>query len=392
LFRVSRRDAILVGAALAHGLLVVIAALQFHSLRVAPALAFLFAIGLWWSSNTVSHLHLHNPVFRAPGLNRLLSLYLTALLGIPQSIWRARHMWHHAGEPARRPRLVGGVALVEIALVVIVCALLAWQLPQFLFAVMLPGWLMGLLLCHAQGVFEHRGAGAGGISFYNRVYNVLWFNDGYHAEHHRHPGEHWSRLPARRTDGDAVSPLPPVARFLEAPLAWANRVQARVLVLLERLALASTPLQRFMLATHDRAFARLLPLIAKQRALESICVVGGGLFPRTAIILAARLPDCRVTLLDRSADNLAIAAEALRARGIPLTRIELAAGDLDLAMLARFDAVVIPLGLVGDRDALYRAAARPGAPAILIHDWLHRVRGRAGRRISWLLLKRLNLA
>src|SRR5438093_1490171 len=69
--------------------------------------------------------------------------------------------------------------------------------PAFLVVVALPGWLAGMALCRLQGDGEHASS-TEGVSFHARLYNRLWFNDGYHAEHHRSPGEHWTRLPSRR--------------------------------------------------------------------------------------------------------------------------------------------------------------------------------------------------
>ena len=71
-FRHSPWDALPVALAAGHGAL----------LLLAPA-APVVAVGLWWSSNTVSHLFLHRPFFRSPAANRLFALYLTLVLGIP---------------------------------------------------------------------------------------------------------------------------------------------------------------------------------------------------------------------------------------------------------------------------------------------------------------------
>jgi fatty acid desaturase len=32
-------------------------------------------------------------------------------------------------------------------------------------------------------------------SCYNKIYNFLFFNTGYHQEHHYRPGVHWTKLP-----------------------------------------------------------------------------------------------------------------------------------------------------------------------------------------------------
>ena len=35
---------------------------------------------------------------------------------------------------------------------------------------------------------------AWGVSSYNRLYNWLWFGNGYHAEHHYRPRTHWTKM------------------------------------------------------------------------------------------------------------------------------------------------------------------------------------------------------
>src|SRR6185436_4609742 len=85
LFRRSRRDALLVFAACAHGLL----------LLLWPSML-LIALGLWWCANTVSHNFIHLPFFRSRAANNAFSIYLSLLLGFPQTLWRERHLAHHA--------------------------------------------------------------------------------------------------------------------------------------------------------------------------------------------------------------------------------------------------------------------------------------------------------
>src|SRR5262252_7288234 len=60
------------------------------------------ALGLWWNSNTISHNFIHRPFFEKRAANIGFAVFLTVLLGIPQSLWRDRHLAHHAG---RRPSL-----------------------------------------------------------------------------------------------------------------------------------------------------------------------------------------------------------------------------------------------------------------------------------------------
>ena len=58
------------------------------------------------------------------------------------------------------------------------------------------------------GRMEHRGGETAGVSCYGTGYNWLWFNDGYHVEHHQGPGTHWTRLPAVRVNAK-TSARPP---------------------------------------------------------------------------------------------------------------------------------------------------------------------------------------
>src|SRR6185503_11556422 len=200
-------------------------------------------MGLWWNSNTISHNFIHKPFFRARWLNVLFSLYLSAVLGLPQSLWRDRHLAHHAGSRWRlrlRGLLIGEM-LVVLALW---CGLLA-SFPAFFLTAYLPGFCAGLALCALHGREEHAG---GTTSYYGRLYNRFFFNDGYHVEHHRMPGAHWSALPSLVRPGAVASRWPPVLRWIEV----------FSLETLERLVLGSKPLQRISLAWHEGAIARLL--------------------------------------------------------------------------------------------------------------------------------------
>ena len=85
--RHSPWDALLIGLSFAY-------AAWLLSAPSAP----LIAIGLWWTANTVAHNFIHTPFFRSGALNRAYSLFLSALMGIPQSLWRDRHLRHHREE------------------------------------------------------------------------------------------------------------------------------------------------------------------------------------------------------------------------------------------------------------------------------------------------------
>lgn len=353
IWRFSRRDAGLVALAALHA-----------AILLAWPIAPLIALGVWWNSNTIAHNFVHRPFFRSAGMNRVLSAALSVLLGIPQTLWRDRHLAHHMGIKWRL-RVTARLA-TETALVVCLWAALASLQPRFFLLVYLPGYLAGLGLCALQGHWEH--AAGRPTSHYGRVYNWLCFNDGYHAEHHAAPALHWSKLPHSSEPGAATSPWPPLLRWLDV----------RPLEALERVVLLSPRLQRFVLGTHRRAFQALL---AQFKNVRSVTIVGGGLFPRTALILRELLPHARLAITDSDPRNLETARgfldgsiEYLNERYVPG-----ASCDCDLT--------VIPLCFDGERAAIY---CRPPSRIVLVHDWIWRRRG-TGTVVSAALLKRLNL-
>ena len=371
--RVARRgvlrhspwDALLVALAAAHGaLLLTVAWSGDHATAQGAAARGLavVAVGLWWNSNTVAHNFIHRPFFRGRALNALFALYLSALLGVPQALWRDRHLAHHAGVAWRlRP---SRQLAAEVLLVLAVWGALATFYGTFFLTTYLPGYALGLGLCWLHGYYEHS---RGTVSHYGFWYNLLFFNDGYHVEHHAQPGAHWTELPRRARRDAAASRWPAVLRWLDA----------LSLEGLERAVLRSARLQRFVLGRHERAFRRLLPPLP---AAPRVAIVGGGLFPRTLLVLRRLLPDASFVVIDRSAENLAV-ARALAPAGV---RFEHAC--YDPALVRGFDMAVFPLAFVGDRAAIY---SHPPAPTVLVHDWVWRRRG-TGAVVSWLLLKRLN--
>ena len=346
------------------GLLVALSLVHLLVLVGAPSIP-VIAIALWWNANTIAHNFIHCPFFRSRAMNRAFAIYSSALLGIPQGVWRARHLRHHSGvdRPLRWTPEIG----VELAVIGAVWAALAWLAPLFFVAVYLPGYALGLGLCWLQGHFEHAG---GTTSHYGRLYNWLFFNDGYHVEHHLRPGEHWSRLRAHPSAGGRASRWPPVLRWIDgvipASLAW-----------LERRVLRSAWLQRFVVRAHARAFRALLPLVPPP---QRVTIVGGGLFPRTALALQPLLPDAALTIVDAKADHLETACRFVDG-------VELRHQLFDAAAPDGADLVVIPLSFIGDRRRVYE---HPPASAVLVHDWIWRTRGDSVT-VSWMLLKRLNL-
>jgi hypothetical protein len=216
-----------------------------------------------------------------------------------------------------------------------------------------------------QGHYEHS---RGTVSHYGWLYNFLLFNDGYHVEHHARPAADWRELPRHRAACANTSRWPAVLRWLELVNLCA----------LERMVLRSNLLQRFVLQRHERAFRKLLSELPPPRRVG---IVGGGLFPRTALILKRLLPEAELLVIDQSAGNLLVADSFL------FGEVQFINERFESGQPCDVDLLVVPLAFDGDRAAIYRCAP---ARVVLVHDWIWRRRG-ASVTVSWLLLKRLNL-
>ena len=351
ILRHSNWDAVLVALSFAHPAV----------LYLAPSIP-VIAVGVWWNSNTISHNFVHLPFFRSSSANRLYAIYLSVLLGIPQTLWRERHLAHHRGQSLHfrwTPTI-----LIESGAILGLWLLMHLLDPRFLWAVYLPGYALGLALCYLHGHFEHAG---GTTSHYSRLYNLSCFNDGYHVEHHAQPGEHWTRL--RRAKILARSSRWP------AILRWVESIN---LERLESIALRSRMLQFILLKTHERALRKLF---TRFPAVRSVTIVGGGMYPRTAILLRRMLPDAYIRIIDASAEHLEAAKPFLDAS------IELCHERYNAGQPVESDLLVIPLSFSGAREEVYRSTAAAG---ILVHDWIWAKRGHSAV-VSLLLLKRLNL-
>jgi hypothetical protein len=349
------------------GILVAMSAAHAAALLVIPSMP-LVALALWWNANTIAHNFIHRPFFRSRTLNTGYSIFLSAVQGIPQALWRHRHLAHHAGR--HRPFRWSVAFAVEIGVIGAVWAVALLIAPATFLGSYLPGYALGLVLCYLQGHFEH--AHGRTISHYGRIYNLCFFNDGYHVEHHLRPSDHWTQLPRHTVDGAERSAWPPVLR-------WVDDVRPRALELLERAVLRSPRLQHFVLAAHERAIRALLDRAPRP---ARVLIVGGGLFPRTAIILRRLVPDASLVVVEEKAAHIETARRFLDDRVAFHHEIydpRRSPTDADL--------VIVPLAYDGNRSALY---ADVPAPRLLVHDWLWHRKGR-GMAVSWLLLKRVNL-
>jgi hypothetical protein len=370
MLRHGTADVPLVALALAHG-----------ALLLAGPPAPVIGIAFWWSANTIAHNFIHQPFFSSRRANGGFSVALSVLLGLPQTLWRDRHLAHHADRPwrLRWSRQMG----LDSGAVLVLWTLLALAAPAYMAGAWIPGLLLGLALSWLQGHFEHA---HGTTSHYGRLYNRIFFNDGFHVEHHERPGVHWSVLPSLGQNVPVISHKASVAMRSQgaavshsrwpAVLRWLDAVS---LDGLEHAVTRSPRLQRWVVSRHERAFRRLLRDTA---AIKRVVIVGGGIFPRSALVLRRVVPHAHLTVIDRDAGNVRSAGRWLD------DDVRTVVADYEPALAQGADLIVVPLAFRGDRTRFHHSA---DARMVLVHDWLWQRRGVASAIVSPLLLKRVNL-
>ena len=253
LFRYSAWDAIPVAFGLVH-LLYVIAmywAFTYLHLRwqikvpLMAAMGIAYGYSISWNINGISHNFIHNRYFNSPILNRAMSILISIDCCFSQVIYDYIHRRHHIGNSDKRddkgetidlisiyrhgrdghaenvwkftfgsffreqPMLVyreikahdpaeARWGLFEMGLTGVMLVggfFLNWKFMLFF----IPCWYFGHCMSYLNGYFEHFGGNpdvpmAWGVSSYHKLYNWVWFNNGYHAEHHYRPRAHWTRM------------------------------------------------------------------------------------------------------------------------------------------------------------------------------------------------------
>ena len=208
-------------------------------------MGFIYSVSISWNINGIAHNLIHNPYFSWKPLNWAFSWLLSVTVGFSQQFYEVFHNKHHQGnsdrpdqrgetvdllsiyrhghegEPEnpwtytflsyfrddpmpifqdlkkRRP-FTAYFAVFEIASWASLC-LLAFFLNWKFMVFYLPFYYFGHCLSYLNGYFLHYGGNpdvplAWGVSSYNKLYNLLWFNNGYHAEHHFKPKAHWTKM------------------------------------------------------------------------------------------------------------------------------------------------------------------------------------------------------
>ncbi len=207
-----------------------------------------YSVSISWNINGISHNFIHNPYFTSPFLNRAFSLMESVTMGFSQTFYDCVHTKHHIGNSDRPDAANPGGTTIDwlsiyrhgknglpenvwaytflsffrddpkkiyreiarkhpgearfgvVEIVSFLAFFAAMGVLNWKFIVcFLPFWYLGHCLSYLNGYFEHYAGDpdtpiAWGVSTYHRLYNLAWFNNGYHAEHHFRPRHHWTRM------------------------------------------------------------------------------------------------------------------------------------------------------------------------------------------------------
>lgn len=246
IWRHSPRDALLVTMSLTELLLKLAALAWFAEIGVAglAALAVLLTLLNCMNYECAGHYFLHTPFFRSRILNSGFGVLNSMAFGFPQTLYRAEHLNHHQygsdfkdpatgstgdgssiyrfGPGGDRPEPIWRYALLspfrqkaielvrvtprrlhrqlalESAAVLALLSAALWVSPYALAFLLLVSW-SGSAAAHVHNWLQHAHATPGSrltdaVSSYGPFYNLIWFNNGYHQEHHYRPSTHWSAL------------------------------------------------------------------------------------------------------------------------------------------------------------------------------------------------------
>jgi len=252
LFSHTRWDAVPAGAGLFH--LAYLFGLYFlfpyALLWVMLILGFIYSLMVNANINGVGHNFIHNPFFRSKLLNRLFGVTQSIANCFSQTMYDGVHMQHHKGNSDRQDEkgdtidwlsiyrhghdgepesawsyvflgffrddvgairkelrkrgnndvFWGNLELAAFAITLLTMFVFNWRYVIFYF---LPFWYLGHCFSYLNGYYRHYGANpdkpiAWGVSSYGKIYNWLFFYNGYHAEHHFRPKVHWTQMIALR--------------------------------------------------------------------------------------------------------------------------------------------------------------------------------------------------
>src|SRR5438093_6859016 len=254
----------------------------FTPLWVMLIMGFVYALMINANINGVAHNFIHNPFFLPDWMNRVFGVIESIACCFSQTYYDAVNMQHHKGNADRpdehgetvdwisiykhghdgeaegplkytflsffredpktvlkelkrkdpREAFWGIFELASFVTTFVILGILNWHYICFL----LPFYYFGHCLSYLNGYYRHCGGNpdepiAWGVSSYDKLYNWIWFYNGYHAEHHFRPKVHWTRiqtlrdqiLEQQRAAGVRVIKPPHALGFLDPDLPPAKR-------------------------------------------------------------------------------------------------------------------------------------------------------------------------
>jgi fatty acid desaturase len=184
----------------------------------------------------IAHNFIHHPFFTSQILNSFFSILNTLILGIPQSLYRIHHLNHHRfnnhpekdesstyryGKDGNEENIFAysflGIFRTDLVALYKVASKYSslvhielLSLLSFITLLVFNNWmlalgyvfviyLLGQVFALWENYCEHHLANYNdrkrdSVSCYNPLYNILWFNNGYHQEHHFSPQVHWTEI------------------------------------------------------------------------------------------------------------------------------------------------------------------------------------------------------
>jgi len=244
IFKHSKKDLLLVTICILNVLAIIAMAAIFNDISSLKAIGVAVVIIGFYCTNyqCVSHNFIHNNFFVNKKLNKVFSVLNSMAMGLPQTLYYHHHMNHHRFTNSEKDisslfnhskeeveegilsySFIGffRIDLLALAkkakkkedknlLILETLGVLAfWGFLisldwKFFLTFYLPVWYLGQVAALMENYFEHYGTKPGdrktdSVSCYGKLYNLLWFNNGYHQEHHYSPTVHWTRIKEVKT-------------------------------------------------------------------------------------------------------------------------------------------------------------------------------------------------
>ena len=236
MFKWSNKDFILVILALVQVTLLVLPFTIEMSTTSLIVLGFVGVFLIGTNYQCISHNFIHLPFFKHPSLNQIFSIINTIGIGIPQSAYKVHHLKHHRynnrpeedetstfrfGKNGKEENIISysvlGVFRTDVIgltkeslkksplaffesvfFLTFLITLLALNWKIFL-GYLAPVYFSGMVFALWENYCEHHHANPydrkrDSVSSYNPLYNFIWFNNGYHQEHHFSPQVHWTKI------------------------------------------------------------------------------------------------------------------------------------------------------------------------------------------------------